>query len=75
MIIKRKKSVRLLAFLCVGFFISLTICGFFAYLLKGWIIWDFDKPFPFGKEEIVTILKISLIGFPIGFFLWLFDIR
>ena len=72
---KSKKSVKLLIFLCIGIFLSFTVCGAFAYLLKGWFIWEFDKPFPFGKTELITILKISFIGFPIGFFLWLFDMR
>ncbi|WP_415823060.1 hypothetical protein, partial [Klebsiella aerogenes] len=48
---------------------------FFSYLLKGWPVWDFDKSFPFGKTEIATILKISLLGIPAGLVFWIFDVR
>jgi hypothetical protein len=48
----------------------LIILGFFSYLLKGWLTWDFEKPFPFGSIEIVTILKISLLGIPTGLVFW-----
>lgn len=54
---------------------TLIILGLFSYLLKGWLIWDFEKPFPFGSTEIVTILKISLLGIPTGFVFWFFDIN
>ncbi|AWH87775.1 hypothetical protein HYN51_03880 [Limnobaculum parvum] len=70
-----KKSILTLIYLCFLMCIPLLLIGVFSYFLKGWFIWDFDKPFPFGKEEIVTILKISLLGFPIGLVLWLFYYR
>jgi len=54
---------------------ALILLGIFSYLLKGWLIWDFNKPFPFGKAEIVTILKISLLGIPAGLVFWIFDVR
>jgi hypothetical protein len=47
----------------------------FSYLVKGWLIWDFDKPFPFGKKEMITILKISALGIPTGMVFWIFGIR
>ncbi|MGK3144632.1 hypothetical protein [Pantoea sp. C2G6] len=72
---KSKKSIWLLVFLCLGMCLVLMIGGIFSYLLKGWLIWDFDKPFPFGKEEVVKILKISLLGVPTGLVFWIFDIR
>lgn len=72
---KPKKSMRLLIYLCIGMYFVLIIGGLFAYLLKGWLIWEFDKPFHFGKVEIITILKISLLGIPVGLVFWLFDIR
>lgn len=72
---KSKRSVGLLIFLCIGMCLVFVVGGLFAYLLKGWLIWDFDKHFPFGKSEIITILKISLLGFPIGLVFWLFNLR
>lgn len=72
---KPKKTISLLIFLCVGMCSVLIIGGFFSYLLKGWLVWDFNKPFPFGKAEIVTILKISLLGIPAGLVFWIFDVR
>jgi hypothetical protein len=51
------------------------IIGLFSYLVKGWLIWDFDKPFPFRKEEIISILKISVLGLPAGIVFWIFGIR
>lgn len=36
--------------MCFFMCIALIILGIFSYLLKGWLVWDFDKPFPFGKE-------------------------
>lgn len=70
-----KKSIWPLFFLCSLTCLDLTLIGFFSYLLKGWLIWDFDDSFPFGKAEIITILKISLLGIPTGFVFWIFDIR
>ena len=72
---KYKKSIFLLTYLCLGMYLVLIVGGFFAYLLKSWLIWDFNEPFPFGKEEIVTILKISLLGIPAELMFWIFDIR
>ena len=72
---KYKKSIFLLTYLCLGMYLVLIVGGVFAYLLKGWLIWDFNEQFPFGKEEIVTILKISLLGIPAGLMFWIFDIR
>jgi hypothetical protein len=72
---KPKKSVKLLVFLCFGMCAVFIVGGLFAYLLKGWLVWDFDKPFPFGKTELITILKVGLTGFPIGLVFWLFDVR
>lgn len=72
---KPKKSTWLLIYLCFGMCLVIMLGGTFSYFLKGWLIWDFDKPFPFGKEEVVTILKISLLGIPTGFIFWIFDIR
>jgi hypothetical protein len=60
---------------CLITSITLIILGLFSYLLKGWLIWDFEKPFPFGRTEIVTILKISLLGIPTGLIFWFFDIN
>lgn len=54
---------------------TLIILGLSSYLLKGWLTWDFEKPFPFGYAEIVTILKISLLGIPTGLVFWFFDIN
>lgn len=70
-----KKSVLVLLLLCFLMCVALIMIGTFSYLFKGWLIWEFDKPFPFGQEEIVTILKISLLGIPTGLIFWLFDIR
>ncbi len=61
--------------ICFLMCIALMIIGLFSYLVKGWLIWDFDKPFPFGKEEIITILKISVLGLPAGIVFWIFGIR
>ncbi|WP_419964293.1 hypothetical protein [Pantoea vagans] len=70
-----QKSIWTLVLVCFFTCIALITIGTFSYLLKGWLIWEFDKPFPFGKVEIVTILKISLLGIPIGLVFWIFDIR
>lgn len=70
-----KKSLWTLLGLCFLMCIALMIIGVFSYLVKGWLIWDFDKPFPFGKEEMITILKISVLGIPAGIVFWIFGIR
>ncbi len=69
-----KKPIWTLFFMCLLMCIALIMIGAFSYLLKGWLIWDFDKPFPFGKNEIITILKISMLGIPAGFVFWIFDV-
>lgn len=69
------KSIKTLLVMCFFMCISLIILGVFSYLLKGWLIWDLDKPFPFGKNELITILKISSLGIPTGLVFWIFDIR
>lgn len=61
--------------MCFFMCIALIILGIFSYLLKGWLVWEFDKPFPFGKEELITILKISLLGVPTGLVFWIFGVR
>lgn|GEM_PF-942404 len=70
-----QKSIWALFFICFLMCMALILLGIFSYLLKGWLIWDFNKPFPFGKAEIVTILKISLLGIPAGLVFWIFDVR
>lgn len=70
-----EKTIWTLFFMCFFMCMALIMIGTFSYILKGWLIWAFDKPFPFGKEEIATILKISLLGIPIGAVFWFFDIR
>ncbi|MCX8957729.1 hypothetical protein [Erwinia psidii] len=70
-----KKPISALFFMCFLMCIALIFLGIFSYLLKGWLVWDFNKPFPFGKAEIVTILKISLLGIPTGLVFWIFDVR
>ncbi|QIK15152.1 hypothetical protein G7090_18005 [Leclercia sp. 29361] len=70
-----KKSLWALLGICFLMCIALMIIGLFSYLVKGWLIWDFDKPFPFGKEEIIIILKISGLGMPAGMVFWIFGIR
>lgn len=70
-----KKSMWELFLMCFLVCAALVIIGFFSFLLRGWLIWDFDKPFPFGKVEIIKILKISLLGVPTGLVFWLFNIR
>ncbi|ATG64567.1 hypothetical protein BvCmsNSP027_04348 [Escherichia coli] len=69
------KSIKALLVMCFFMCIALIILGIFSYLLKGWLVWDFDKPFPFGKEELITILKISLLGVPTGLVFWIFGVR
>lgn len=69
------KSIKELLVMCFFMCIALIILGIFSYLLKGWLVWDFDKPFPFGKEELITILKISLLGVPTGLVFWIFGVR
>ena len=61
--------------ICFLMCIALMIIGLFSYLVKGWLIWDFDKPFPFGKKEMITILKISFLDIPAGMVFWIFGIR
>ncbi|SER21905.1 hypothetical protein SAMN05216522_1152 [Rosenbergiella nectarea] len=70
-----KKPIWTLFLMCLLMCIALIMIGTFSYLLKGWLIWDFDKSFPFGKNEMITILKISLLGIPAGFVFWKFDVR
>ncbi len=70
-----KKSIWVLLGICFLMCIALMMIGTFSYLLKGWLIWDFDKPFPFGKKEMITILKISALGIPTGIVFWIFGIR
>ncbi|NUU64730.1 hypothetical protein HQN64_01210 [Enterobacteriaceae bacterium BIT-l23] len=70
-----KKTIWTLFFICFLMCIALIMIGSFSYLLKGWLSWEFDKPFPFGKAEVITILKISLLGIPTGLVFWVFDIR
>ena len=70
-----KKPIWTLFFMCCLMFVALIMLGTFSYLLKGWLVWDFNKPFPFGKAEIVAILKISLLGIPAGLVFWIFDVR
>ncbi|KEY57333.1 hypothetical protein [Serratia sp. DD3] len=72
---RRSKSFNVMIYLCFLMCVGLIMIGLFSYLLKGWLVWNLDEPFPFGKEEIVTILKISLLGVPMGIIFWLFDIR
>lgn len=72
---ENRKSIGALFFLCFYTYIALVFMGTFSYLLRGWLLWDFNKPFPFGKDEIATVLKISLLGVPTGFLFWVFDIR
>lgn len=69
------KSIKALLVMYFFMCIALIILGIFSYLLKGWLVWDFDKPFPFGKEELITILKISLLGVPTGLVFWIFGVR
>ncbi|AVZ82908.1 hypothetical protein DBV23_12130 [Edwardsiella ictaluri] len=69
------KSIKTLLVMCFFMCIALIILGIFSYLLKGWLVWEFDKPFPFGKEELITILKISLLGVPTGLVFWIFGVR
>ncbi len=70
-----RKPIWTLLFICLLMCIALIIIGALSYLLRGWLIWDFNKSFPFEEEEIVTILKISLLGIPTGLVFWIFDIR
>ena len=70
-----KKPLWGLLFICVLMSISLIMIGTFSYLLKGWLLWDFNEQFPFGKEEVITVLKISLLGIPTGLVFWIFNIR
>jgi len=72
---KSRKSIWVLMGICFLMCIALMMIGTFSYLLKGWLIWDFEKPFPFGKKEIITILKISALGIPVGMVFWIFGIR
>ncbi|RTY52562.1 hypothetical protein EKL29_22695 [Pantoea sp. YU22] len=72
---KKRKSIGVLFVLCFYSCIALFFIGAFSYLLRGWLLWDFDKPFPFGKDEIATVLKIGLLGIPTGFVFWFFNIR
>lgn len=68
------RSLLRLVSVCLLTSIALIFVGVFSYLLKGWLIWDFGKPFPFGSAEIVTVLKISLLGVPAGLVFWFFNI-
>jgi len=72
---ENRKSIGALFFLCFYTCLALVFIGAFSYLLRGWLLWDFNKPFPFGKDEIAIVLKISLLGVPTGFVFWVFDIR
>ncbi|MEL2240528.1 hypothetical protein PAS25_05890 [Leclercia adecarboxylata] len=72
---KSRKSIWVLMGICFLMCIALMMIGTFSYLLKGWLIWDFEKPLPFGKKEIMTILKISFLGIPMGMVFWIFGIR
>ncbi|MGP4131833.1 hypothetical protein OJE16_19675 [Pantoea tagorei] len=72
---ENRKSIGALFFLCFCICIALVLIGTFSYLLRGWLLWDFNKPFPFGKNEIAIILKMSLLGLPTGFVFWVFNIR
>ncbi|WP_413721394.1 hypothetical protein ACL2XG_20630 [Sodalis sp. RH24] len=67
---KLKFCLFLLIYMCFSMVFIFIVSGVFAYLLKGWLMWEFDKPFPFGKEEIKIICKIGLTGFPIGIILF-----
>jgi len=69
------KSIKTLLVMCFFMCIALIVLGIFSYLLKGWLIWDLDKPFPFGKDEFITILKISLLGIPTGLVFWICGVR
>lgn len=68
-------AIQSLALLCCSMCFVFVAGGLFSYLLKGWLIWDLDKPFPFGWNEGFIIMKISLLGFPMGFVLWVFNVR
>lgn len=70
-----KKSIWTLLFMCLLMCLALIMVGTFSYLLKGWLIWDFNESFPFGKKEVASILKISLLGIPTGVVFWIFDVR
>ena len=70
-----KKSFRALLGICFLMCIALMMIGLFCFLVKGWLIWDFDKPFPFGKDEFITILNIGALGIPAGMVFWIFGIR
>lgn len=69
------KSIWALLVMCSLMCVALILIGIFSYVLRGWLMWDFNRPFPFGKNEIIIILKISLLGIPMGLVFWIFGIR
>ena len=72
---ENKKSTLILLYLCCSFTIAIFAMGTIFQLLAAFLEWNFNEPFPFGVKDFYLMLKVSSIGFPIGFVLWFFNYR
>jgi hypothetical protein len=41
-------------------------------LFGSFLAWDINDTFPFSIEEVFLFLKLSWLGLPMGFVIWLF---
>jgi hypothetical protein len=71
---KKIKSIAIIAYLPISFFIMLFLVSMTFNVLGYWIHGG-DEIFIIIKRNVLTYLKIGTVGLFVGFALWFFRVR